>query len=69
MWYTQECFYYKLLNNILRCSFNPMTVAYVRLPFTDVFKAIRQLYSRQKLKNRVHNKTGQKFYRGGWISE
>lgn len=68
-WYTQECFYYKLLNNILRCSLNPLTVAYVRLPFIDVFKAIRQLYIQQKLKCKVLKKTGQKFYRGGWISE
>jgi len=40
-WYTLECFYYKMLNNILRCSFSPLTAAYVRLPFTDVFRAIR----------------------------
>ena len=43
-WYTDQSFFFKLLNAIIRGSDDPFTLFYVQLPFKDVFESVKQLY-------------------------
>ena len=39
-WYTDQSFFFKLLNAIIRGSDDPSTLFYVQLPFKDVFESV-----------------------------
>ena len=43
LWYTRECFSYKLLNAVLRGTEDPLALSYVKLIAKDLINAIKFL--------------------------
>ena len=65
-WYTDQSFFFKLLNAIIRGSDDPFTLFYVQLPFKDVFESVRELYEQQEL---VKEGEELHLYRSTYLSE
>ena len=47
-WYTCESFFYRLLNKGLRTLHHPKECFYLRLPFSDLFCSIREMFHNQE---------------------
>ena len=47
-WYTEDCFFFKVLNKGLRLLTDPLECYALRLPFSDVFHSIKELYISQQ---------------------
>ena len=64
-WYTNDSFFFKLLNAIIRGSDDPFTLFYVQLAFNDVFESVRELYEQQEL---VKEKEELHLYRSTYLN-
>ena len=62
VWYTKECFLYKLVNNCLRIA-NSDSILYVRLILADLERAIKEHYAKESYK------FSGLLYRGAYISQ
>ena len=49
-WYTKASFFHKVLNKSLRMLDHPKYLAFLRLPFSDLFLSIKEIYQKQKEK-------------------
>ena len=65
-WYTNESFFFKVLNAIIRGSDDPFTLFYVQLAFKDVFESVKELYEQQEL---VKEGEELHLYRSTYLSE
>lgn len=46
-WYSKQIYYFSFVNNILALSNDPKAGFYFRLPFSDLYNSIRDLYHEQ----------------------
>ena len=65
--YTNESFFYRMLNRALRKFERPEHLFYLRLPFSDMFLSIQEEYKLQQ-KGEFQKKRFE-CYRGGQISQ
>ena len=65
-WYTDQSFFFKLLNAIIRGSDDPFTLFYVQLAFKDVFESVKELYEQQEL---IKEKEELHLYRSTYLSQ
>ena len=47
-WYTRSSFFNKVINKGLRILNRPEEVSFLRLPFSDLFLSIKEMYEKQK---------------------
>ena len=68
-WYTKDSFFYKVLNKGLRILSSPTELCYLRLPFSDIFNSIKEIYRKTNYSYLFKKKNKFIGYRGGIMSE